>query len=154
MLIKHSVDISAILTHLVWKIFFSIPHITTIFPHRTHHLVLLCSLATVAGIPEQILVHRAPLKGGKPTPFLIGVGFYRLHFYTSRDSWFHGIIMPLWSFSQKRRCSWPWGSPWRKSPCFYAVLGEDQASTSWEVHLLHFGMRRMQGQAGRHLGSF
>lgn len=73
---KYSVDISAILTYLVWKTFFGISHVTTLSPQRIHHLLLSGSLTTVTVIPEQVQVHRDPLKGKKQNkikPIPVGV---------------------------------------------------------------------------------
>lgn len=129
---KHSVDISAILVHFVWKIFFIIPHITTIFPRRIRHLLLFSSLTTVLVIPEQVWVHGDPLKGGKKHScgsfLLLDIADYVSTHREISDS--TESYCPCEVFlTRKWRCLCPWRSL-RDCPPLGCV-GEGQAAPRW-----------------------
>ena len=105
MLTKYSVDILAILILLVWTIFFGILLITTVSPQRFHHFLLSDSLTMMTVIPEQVWIHRIPLKGEKPCPWEY-LDYFSMYLEIS-DSVGSSDLLKFFSH-RPQRCPWPW----------------------------------------------
>ena len=154
MLTKYSVDILAILILLVWTIFFGILLITTVSPQRFHHFLLSDSLTMMTVIPEQVWIHRIPLKGEKPCPWEY-LDYFSMYLEISDSV---GSSDRLKFFSHRpQRCPWPWRFLRRGCPdCISTLCQEGPGaplvallSTVWEGHLSHW-CGEEAGPTGRH----
>lgn len=118
---KHNVDISAILTHLVWKIFFSIPHITAIFSHRILFFFFSFWLTYYHGCHSWAgLGSWGPSIKEKKNPVGVFADYISTHTEISEST---ESCCPCEGFlTQKGRCLWLWRSLRRECPHSVSML--------------------------------